>query len=137
MPYYKPLPVISPDTKPFWDAARRHELRLQRCRACGAMWFPPAAVCSNCLATGVEWVKVSGRGKVDSWVIFHQAFFPSFAEELPYNVAVIELEEGPHIVSNLVGVRNEDIRRGMPVEVVFEDVTPEVTLPKFRAVGGA
>ena len=82
-----------------------------------------------------EWSSVSGRGRVYTWTIFHQLYHPGFQNDVPYNVAVIKLDEGPQLVSNVVGCRNEDIKLDMPVEVVFDDVTDEVTLPKFRPVG--
>jgi hypothetical protein len=78
---------------------------------------------------------VSGRGTISSWVVFHQLYFPSFAVDIPYAVVQVELEEGPRLISNLVGVKNQEIRIGMPVEVVFEDVTAEVTIPRFRPAG--
>ena len=130
--YTKPLPVITENSRPFWDAAKRHELSLQKCNNCGKYWYPSGPVCPFCWSRDYEWAKLSGRGKVSSWVIFHQRYFESFSEDIPYNVAQVELEEGPRITTNLVGVKNEDIRMDMPVHVVFDDVTPEVTLPKFR-----
>jgi uncharacterized OB-fold protein len=131
----KPLPRITPDNRPFWDATRRHELRLQRCTGCGRFRYPPAPVCPDCLGEGAAWERVSGRGTVTTWVVFHKLYFPAFAADLPYNVAQVELDEGPRLTANLVGVANDDIRVGLPVEVVFDDVTPEVTLPRFRPTG--
>jgi uncharacterized OB-fold protein len=90
-------------------------------------------VCPHCLSEELEWKRLSGRGKVSTWVIFHRNWFPEFAADVPYAVVQVELTEGPRLTSNLVGVANEDIRVGMPVEVVFDDVTPAVTLPRFRA----
>jgi uncharacterized OB-fold protein len=130
--YAKPLPQVTPEMKPFWDAARRHELVVQRCRGCGAHRFPARDLCSRCLARESEWAKVSGRGSVFSWAVMHQVYHPGFAGEVPYAVVVVQLEEGARLVSNLVGCPLADIRAAMPVEVVFEDVTPELTLPKFR-----
>jgi uncharacterized OB-fold protein len=130
--YTKPLPVISDINRPYWDAAKKHELRLQRCNKCRKFWYPNSPVCPYCWSREYEWAKLSGRGKVTSWVIFHQLYFEGFRSEAPYNVVQVELEEGPRILSNLVDIKNEEIHIEMPVEVVFEDVTPEVTLPKFR-----
>jgi len=81
-----------------------------------------------------EWVRVSGRGKVYTWTTIYQRYHPAFAEELPYNVTMVALEEGPRLLANIVDCKNEDLRIGMEVEVVFEDVTEEITLPKFRPV---
>ena len=130
--YAKPLPQVTPEMRPFWDAARRHELVVQRCRGCGTHRFPARDLCSRCLSREAEWVPVTGRGRVFSWATMHQVYHPGFAAEVPYAVVVVELDEGARLVSNLVGCAPAEIVAGMPVEVVFDDVTPEVTLPKFR-----
>ena len=135
MPYLPgDLPRLVPgrDDAPWWDALRRHELVVQRCARCGTHRFPARDLCSRCLSRDVEWVRVSGRGTVFSWAVMHQVYHPGFASEVPYAVVVIALDEGARLVSNLVGCPPGEIRADMPVEVVFEDVTPEVTLPKFR-----
>ena len=128
----KPLPQISDFNRSFWEAARRHELRLQCCNACGRVWAPNGPVCPYCFSAEFTWKRLSGRGRIASWVVFHKLYYPSFAEDLPYNVAFVELAEGPRLVSNIVGAKNEDLSIGMPVEVVFEDVTALISLPKFR-----
>ena len=130
--YKKPLPVITDLSRPYWEAAKKHELRLQRCGKCHKYWYPPSFLCPFCWSRDYEWAKVSGRGKVNSWVVFHRVYYPGFEEEVPYAAVEVQLEEGPRLMTNLVGVRKEDIRIDMPVEVSFDDVTPEVTLPKFR-----
>jgi len=130
--YAKPLPQVTPEMKPFWDAARRHELVVQRCTGCGTHRFPARDICSRCLSRDAAWIPVSGRGSVFSWAIMHQVYHPGFAAEVPYAVVVIELDEGARLVSNLVDCAPADIRAGMPVEVVFDDVAPDVSLPKFR-----
>lgn len=130
--YAKPLPQVTPEMKPFWDAARRHELVVQRCTGCGTHRFPARDICSRCLSRDAAWTPVSGRGSVFSWAIMHQVYHPGFAAEVPYAVVVIELDEGARLVSNLVDCAPADIRAGMPVEVVFDDVAPDVSLPKFR-----
>ena len=128
----KPLPQISPEMAPFFDAARRHELVVQRCAGCGTLRFPARTICSTCLSREASWVRVSGRGTVFSFVIMHQAVHPGFAAETPYAVVVIQLDEGARLLSNLVDCATADVKIGMPVEVVFDELTPEVTLPKFR-----
>ena len=130
--YAKPLPVPTSDSQPFWEACRRHEFRLQRCRACGNFWFPPSSMCQECLSEAWDWTLASGRGTVFSYVVMHRVYHPGFAGDVPYTVAVIALEEGPRFLSNLVDCRPEEVSVGMPVEVVFDDVTAEHTLPKFR-----
>jgi len=132
--YLKPIPVPSEDSKPYWEGAQRHELRLQRCQECGAFRLPPAPLCPECTALGGEWTKVSGRGKIYSFVIFHRAYHKAFEKDLPYAVAVIELKEGPRLLSNIVGITPDQICCDMPVEVTFEDITPDTTLPKFRPI---
>lgn len=132
--YARPLPRITSDNLPFWEAARRHELRLQRCSACGRIWWPPGPMCPDCLSERFEWAPVSGRGTVSSFVAFHKAYFPAFEDSIPYAVVQVELEEGPRLMANLVDVPNAEIRIGMPVTVVFEDATPEISIPRFRRV---
>ena len=129
--YKKPVPTITPDMKPFFDAAKRHELVAQRCADCGTHRFPAREICSQCLSRRSEWVQVSGSGEVFSYNVMHQVYHPGFAGEVPYAVVVVKLAEGAKMNSNLPGVKPHDIRIGMPVKVVFEDVTDEVTLPKF------
>lgn len=131
MTYAKPIPTINDEMRPFYDGARRHELWVQRCTGCGALRFPARAICSECLATGADWVQVSGRGEVFSFNVMHQVYHPGFAAEVPYAVVSVLLAEGPKLISNLVGVPPDQIRIGMPVRVVFETISDEVTLPKF------
>ncbi len=134
--YTGPLPVPSPETKPFWDAARRHELALPFCKPCGAFFYYPRAACPRCLSPDLEWRAVSGRGTLHTFTIVHrgQKGFPLGS---PYVLAVVELEEGPRMMTNLVGVVPDlaAVRIGMPVEVAFDDVTPAVTLLHFRPAG--
>ena len=131
----KPLPTVSDYNRPFWEGARRHELRMQRCNACRNAWAPNGPVCPHCFSDDYTWEKTSGRGKIASWVVFHKVYHPGFARDVPYSVALVELDEGPRIISNVVGVKNEDLKIGMPVEVVFEDINDEISLPKFRKIG--
>ena len=132
--YQKPLPRIDEVNRPYWDAAKRHELMLQKCQGCGHYRYPPGETCPRCLSDSLEWVKASGRGIIYTWAVVHQVYNQAFANEVPYTIASVELEEGPRILTNLVDCHIEDITIGMPIEVVFEDVTEEVTLPKFRLV---
>ena len=134
MTYEKPLPTISEYNRPFWEYAAKHELRLQRCLNCGKSWFPFGPVCVHCFSGHFEWAQMSGRAKVASWVIFHKVYHPGFKSDAPYNVALVELEEGPRLISNIIGIPNENIRTGMPLEVSFDDVADGISLPKFRPV---
>ncbi len=128
----KPLPRPTEDSARYWEAAQRHELRMQQCRDCGHVRFPPAVLCARCSSENAEWVQLSGRGTVFSWIVVHQSQHPAFNADTPYNVTIVELEEGPRMHTNLVDCANEQIHIGMPVEVVFERVNDEVVLPKFR-----
>jgi len=130
--YKKPLPSPTALDAPFWQAAKAGELRLQKCVDCGNVWYPPSFGCPRCLSDNYEWAKMSGKGKIWSWVVFHQLYFQSFSEDIPYNVIVVQLEEGPLMISNMVEVKNENIRCDMPVEVVFDSVTSDISLPKFK-----
>jgi uncharacterized OB-fold protein len=127
----KPVPAITDETRPFYEGAKLRELRVQRCRDCGALRFPARTLCSECLSTQSDWVKVSGDGEVFTFNVMHQVYHPGFATEVPYAVVVVRLAEGPKMISNLVGVAPRDVHIGMKVHAVFEDLTDEVTLPKF------
>jgi uncharacterized OB-fold protein len=129
--YKKPIPAIAPDMRPFFEAAKRHELVVQRCRQCGTHRFPAREICSSCLSRDAEWVRVSGEGEVFSYNVMHQVYHPGFAGEVPYAVVVVKLKEGAKMNSNLLGITPHDIEIGMPVRVVFEDISDQVTLPKF------
>ena len=133
--YAKPLPIVDAVSAPYWEAAKRQEFVMQRCDDCARLRFPPTTSCWSCLSPNTTWAALSGRGTVWSFILMHQLYYPAFADELPYPVAVIETEEGVRLISNLVEVAREDIEIGMAVEVVFEDVTDEFALPKFRPAG--
>ncbi len=129
----KQLPLINASNNAFWDAAKRHELMVYKCRDCGAL-YPHSTTCAACGSTRSECVKVSGRGQVFTFCIYHQPFHPAWQDDIPYNVAYVKLDEGPLLMTNIVNCGNKDIYIGMTVEVVFEDINNEVTLPKFRPV---
>lgn len=132
--YKKPLPRIDEESRGYWEALVRHELYFQRCRDCATERFPPRAVCPACLSSATEWVRASGRGTVYSFTVTHQNQAPGFREALPYVLAVVELAEGPRMMTNVVGCAPDDVRIGMAVEVEFADVTNAVTLAMFRPV---
>jgi uncharacterized OB-fold protein len=129
--YNRPLPVPDGDTKPYWDAAREHRLVIQHCADCGLAVFYPRAICPYCGSDRLHWVDASGRGTVYSYTIVHRAPV-GFTDAVPYVVALIDLEEGVRLMSNVVDCTPSDVQIGERVEVVFEDVTPEISLPKFR-----
>ena len=130
--YNKPLPVVDEDSRPFWEGAKRHEVQLQKCGDCGKFRFYPRYLRPHCFSDNTKWTKVSGRGKIYSFTVSNRAGASGFRPEVPYSIAIIELEEGVRMMSNMVECRNEDLSIDMPVEVVFDDVTPEITLLKFR-----
>lgn len=129
--YQKPLPTPSPDSRPFWDAAKRHELHLPRCRDCDQFFFYPRHLCPQCLGSNLEWQRVSGNGTVYSFTVVRRPPNKLFID-VPYVLAIVELDEGPRLTTNIVGCAPQAVRCGSPVTVVFEDVTPETTLVKFR-----
>ena len=135
--YAKPLPnpLHRETSRPFWEAARRHELSMQRCRGCERLVFYPREVCPFCLSSELEWVTLSGRGRLHSFTVIHQPANPAFQPDVPYIYAMVELEEGPRIISNLVECAPAEARIDMPLEAIYDDVTPEVTLVKFRSTG--
>ena len=127
----RPLPVPTPETQPYWDGAKAGELRLQRCNACAHAYFPPRPFCPKCASREVSWFRASGRGTLYSHVIHHRPV-PGFTP--PYSIAVVELEEGPRLMTNIIGCPQtpEALRLDMPVEVVFTAVSAAITLPQFR-----
>ncbi len=132
--YTKPLPHLDEENRPWWEALKRHELYLQRCRDCGALRYYPRALCPECLSSRTEWLRARGTGTVYTFTITYQNATPGFRESLPYVLAYVELDEGLKLLTNIIDCAPEQVRIGMPVTVVFDDVTPEVTLAKFRPV---
>jgi uncharacterized OB-fold protein len=129
-------PRPTPETQPYWDGCAAGELRLQRCRSCdGGAYFPPASSCPRCLSTDVEWFKASGNGRLHTYVISHRAA-PGYEAEVPYALAVVELEEGPRIMSNIVGIPNtpEDLVLDMDLLVDFQQ-REGGSVPVFRPQG--
>jgi uncharacterized OB-fold protein len=135
--YAKPLPVPDPVTRPFWDSLKAHAMQLQKCGDCGRHVFYPRAVCPHCFSKNLAWTPASGRGRLHTFALSYQPPSQAFAGEVPYIIALVELEEGVRMMSTLVGVPPdpEKVRIGMPLEIVYDDVTDAVTLPKFRPAG--
>ena len=128
--YARPIPQPDAKSQEFYDGARRYELMLMRCRSCGAYRLPSRPRCPDCWSTDTEWARASGHGTLYSYGIMHQKF-PGFADDVPYNYAIIELDEGPRIVANIVGVSDDDLRVDMPVEALYDDVSDDTTLIRF------
>lgn len=134
--YPRPMPQADEESAPFFEGARRHELMLMRCGGCGGWRLPSRPRCPDCWSTDTEWARASGRGTLYSWGIMHQKLHPAFAEEVPYQFAIVELEEGPRIVSSVVGVPDAELRVDMPLQAVFDDVADDTTLVRFTKAQG-
>ncbi len=130
LPVSKPAPIPSPELAPYWEAARAHRLVLPYCRSCRRFWFPPSRLCRHCLSDETEWNAVSGRGHVCSFVVVHRVTDAAFSGEAPYVVAIIELEESPRLISNVVA-DPEHVYVGMAVKVIFDDVSSGASVPRF------
>jgi uncharacterized OB-fold protein len=133
----RPLPLPDEDTAPFWEGCRRHQLLMQRCAQCGAFRFHPRRMCPRCRSLESEWVPVSGRGTIASRVIVYPPVLPAFQDLVPFAVALVELEEDPvlRLVGNVLDAPPDAVRIGRTVEVAFEDVSPEISLPQWRLSG--
>lgn len=127
--YRKPLPKPTPTSRPFWDAARRHELSLQRCGACHKFVYYPRERCPHCFSDKLGWERASGRGKIYSYTVVRRASSRAFDQ--PYVLAIVELDEGVRMTTD-IEAPPESVKVGMPVAVYFDDVTPERTLVKFK-----
>ena len=133
-PYEKPLPVVDADSKPFWDGAKAHKLVIQQCSGCNQFIFYPRAVCPKCTGDALQWKDVSGEGTIYSFTVARRGAGPAFADDAPYVIALIDLKEGARMMSNIVTDDVDSVKIGQSVKVTFEDVTDEITLPKFQVV---
>jgi uncharacterized OB-fold protein len=127
------IPEPTPETQEYWDGARRGELRIQRCNSCGMAYFFPRPFCPNCSSRDVAWFTASGKGKLYSYVINHRPAM-GWQDAAPYVIAVVELDEGPRMMTNIVGVEPtpENLPIDMPVEVEWERQSDEITIPLFH-----
>lgn len=128
----RPLPRIDKDSERYWASAHDHDLQLQRCTVCGRFRFYPSRACHYCQSLEFEWAEVSGRGEVYTYSILKRARGNPFEELLPLTLVLVKLEEGPTMMSNLIDCPGEDVRIGLPVEVAYEDLDDEISLPVFR-----
>lgn len=133
-PGVRPVPVPTKETQPYWDGCKQHELRVQKCAACGHHQFYPRLYCTACMSDRVEWVKTSGRATVLSYTIVYRPVTQAFADNVPYVVALVTLAEGPQMMTNIVGCEPEKVHIGMPVQVTFDDWTENISIPKFKPV---
>jgi uncharacterized OB-fold protein len=129
-----PPPLADATSLPWWQAASEHRLVVQRCTACQHTRHPPAPVCPECRSDEADWQELSGRGEVFTYTIVHRPI--AAGQELPFVVAVIALEDsgGVRMISNLVGIAPEAVEIGMPVELVWEDMSADLAIPRFRPV---
>lgn len=125
------LPVIYPEEMPYWEAARAHKLVLQQCDSCGKVRFPIGGICPACLSGEFTWTPMSGRGVVHNYVVYHKPWSDYLKTKVPYAVVQVELEEGPRLTTNLLGLPADQVRIGLEVDVAFEDVTDTITLVQF------
>ena len=132
--YERPRPQPTPETQNYWDGAKAGELRLQRCGGCDHVYFPARPFCPACSSRDVNWFTASGKGTLFSYVINHRA--PK-GFEAPYIIAVVQLEEGPRMMSNLVDCPQtpDELEIDMPLEVTFVKATADISIPQFRPVG--
>ncbi len=129
----KPMPAPDHLTSAFWAACKKHELRIQRCLECGSVRFPPGPVCLQCRSSNADWLLCKGVGKVYSWIVVrHPIPADIYASEVPYVVALIDLDEGVRMPSNIIGCDPNSVVAEMRVKVEFQDASDTVTLPRFR-----
>ncbi|HCG91595.1 MAG TPA: hypothetical protein DEZ08_07140 [Dehalococcoidia bacterium] len=130
----KPLPTISGETKPFWDSCRKGELIIQQCSNCNEYQFYPRGICSNCWTNDVKWIHSTGKGKVWTYTVTYQNRTPGFAEDVPYVLALVELEEGVKMFTNIIACDPKEVRIGMEVEVTFVKANNFITIPYFQPI---
>ncbi len=128
----KPLPIPTKWSQPFWDAAKEHRLVLKKCSTCGNIDHPPYLYCTACQADEHEWIEASGKGTLYAYAVNHFGVPFPFWDDMPYVLAMVDLPEGPRMISNIVECDIEKLANGMELEVVFDDVSGEITLPKWK-----
>ena len=135
----EPVPAVDAPSRPFFEGALEGRLLIRRCRACGTFMWPAGGIgmplrprCVACFSGDLEWAQASGTATLYSFVVMHQVYDPAFADDVPYNISIVELEEGVRMITNVVDCPNVQLEIGMPLEVTFEQLSDEVALPKFR-----
>lgn len=132
MSYDKPIPVLHGEERIYFEEARNHRLVYQRCDDCGAAVFYLRTVCPSCTSESLSIVAAAGNGEIYSFTTHYRAANPSFADDVPYTIVLVDMPEGIRVLADLVECPPEQVRVGMAVEVLFDDVTEELTLPRFR-----
>ncbi len=130
--FSRPRPEPTPTSRPFWEATARGEFMIQHCPRCDANVFYPRINCTGCGSLELEWRPTSGRGSVYSYTVARRPTHPAFADRVPYVIAIVELEEGPRVTTNLVDCDPENVKIGMPVRVIFEDPVDGIAIPVFQ-----
>jgi uncharacterized OB-fold protein len=128
----KPLPFVTEENRPFWEGCQQGKLLLQYCTECHRHQFYPRLYCMQCGSNALRWVEASGHGVIYSYTIIHQNKSPEFVNDTPYNVAIVQLQEGPRMLSNIVDIDPAELQVDLPVTVVFDQVTDIITLLRFR-----
>jgi uncharacterized OB-fold protein len=132
--YRKPLPEIQRWSKPFWEGTKQKKLLIQQCKDCNSNIFYPRKFCPECWSSNTSWVEASGKGKVFTFSVTMTGVEDRFVNDLPFILALVDLEEGVRMMTTIVECQPEEVKIGMDVEVIFEDITDEFTLPKWRPV---
>jgi uncharacterized OB-fold protein len=132
--FIKPLPVPTKWSQPFWDGTKRDRLLLKHCKICGHIDHPPYLYCTECLSEDHEWREASGKATLYAFAINEYGVPFPFMPDLPYVVALVDLQEGPRMISNIVECDHKQLENGMALEVVFHDVSEDISLPKWRPV---
>ena len=132
MKYKRPLPIQSPISQKYWHALKQNELSIQKCKKCAKNIFYPREFCPDCLSDDLEWFKASGKGKLHSYTIIHSTAYPEFRAHLPIILGFIKLEEGVHMIADIVECKPENLKLEMEVEIIFDNVTTEYTIPRFK-----
>jgi len=130
---YIVYPEADQDSEPYWQSLKEHKPKLQKCENCGRFRFPPSPSCYYCGTIGGKWEEISGRGKIYSWATIHHPIDKRLAEEVPFTVILVDMEEGPRIAGRLIGTDNQDIKCDMPVEAIYDDLDADLTLINFKS----
>lgn len=138
MSYQKPIPLKTQDNHPYWDAADGHELTVQKCESCGEYAHPPGPSCAKCGSTELSWEDFGSEinGTIYSYIISYRPFLPGFQDDLPLVIAQVELENKPKvkIIGNILECKPEEVKIGMPVKMVWVDITEDRALPQWKAI---
>jgi len=130
--YKKPLPEVQPWTIDFWKATKQHKLLIQECKSCNSKIFYPRKFCPECWSSELSWTEASGKGKIFTFTVTMTGVEKKFADDLPYVLALVDLAEGIRMMTNIVECKPDHLKIGMDVEVVFDDINDDFSLPKWR-----